>query len=63
MQEWPRSDIELPKPLLEPTPRWVRVRAGETWLADSRQALLLAWYGPGRCRPTAFPRATCTRSC
>ncbi|MEQ9335910.1 MAG: DUF427 domain-containing protein [Miltoncostaeaceae bacterium] len=36
-----------PAPRLEPTPRWVRVRANGRWVADSRRALLLAWYGPG----------------
>ena len=39
--------MELPAPRLEPTPRWIRVRADGTWVADSRRALLLAWYGPG----------------
>ena len=38
--------MELPAPRLEPTPRWVRVRAKGAWVADSRRALLLAWYGP-----------------
>lgn len=37
----------LPAPRVEPSPRWVRVKAGDTWIADSRRALLLAWYGPG----------------
>jgi uncharacterized protein (DUF427 family) len=37
-----------PPPRVEPTPRWVRVRAGDEWVADSRRALLLNWYGPGR---------------
>ena len=37
----------LPKPRVEPSPRWVRVRAGDTLVADSRRALLLSWYGPG----------------
>jgi uncharacterized protein (DUF427 family) len=43
----PRFDIDLPAPRVEPTPRWVRVRAGDDWVADSRRALLLAWYGRG----------------
>ena len=38
---------------VEPTPRWVRVKAGDTWIADSKRALLVAWYGPGRL-PTYF---------
>jgi uncharacterized protein (DUF427 family) len=43
----------LPAPHVEPTPRWIRVRAGDTWIADSRRAQLLTWYGPGRL-PTYF---------
>jgi uncharacterized protein (DUF427 family) len=39
--------MEPPPPRLEPSPRWVRVRADGEWVADSRRALLLAWYGPG----------------
>lgn len=31
---------------VEPTPRWVRVRAGDIWVAESRRAQLLVWYGP-----------------
>lgn len=37
----------LPPPHVEPSPRWIRVRAGDTEIADSRRALLLSWYGPG----------------
>lgn len=39
-------DIEVPSPRVEPTPRWIRVRAGDTVIADSRKALLVIWYGP-----------------
>ncbi len=49
------SGIELPAPRVEPTPRWVRVRAGDEWVADSRRALLLAWYGPGILPTYCFP--------
>jgi uncharacterized protein (DUF427 family) len=35
-----------PATRLEPTPRWIRVRAGDTWIADSRRAQLLVQYGP-----------------
>jgi len=34
-------------PLVEPTPRWVRVRLGDELVADSRRALLHVQYGPG----------------
>ena len=44
-----------PAPRVEPTPRWVRVRAGDVWVADSRRALLLAWYGPGMLPTYCFP--------
>jgi hypothetical protein len=40
-------DIEVPSPHVEPTPRWIRVRAEDTVVGDSRRALLLTWYGPG----------------
>jgi uncharacterized protein (DUF427 family) len=43
----PPFDIETPPPRLEPTPRWIRVRSGDEWIADSRDAQLLVWYGPG----------------
>ncbi len=47
--------MEPPAPRVEPTPRWVRVQAGDAWVADSRRALLLAWYGPGRLPTCCFP--------
>jgi uncharacterized protein (DUF427 family) len=37
-----------PPPRIEPSPRWIRVRLGARLVADSRRALLLAQYGPGR---------------
>lgn len=37
----------LDRVLVEPTPRWIRVRAGDDLVADSRRALLLVQYGPG----------------
>lgn len=43
----PAFDIESPPFRVEPTPRWIRVRAGGEWIADSRRALLLSWHGPG----------------
>src|SRR5690349_23167920 len=39
-------------PLVEPTPRWIRVRVGDELVADSRRALLHVLYGPG-----ALPRS------
>jgi uncharacterized protein (DUF427 family) len=50
------SSFSFAPPLhVAPTPRWVRVRAGEQWVADSRRALLLAWYGPGMLPTYFFP--------
>ena len=34
-------------PLVEPSPRWIRVRLGDELVADSRHALLHVTYGPG----------------
>jgi uncharacterized protein (DUF427 family) len=39
--------FEGPPARVEPSPRWVRVRAGHVLVADSRRAQLLVWYGPG----------------
>lgn len=47
--------MELPPPRVEPSPPWVRVRAGDEWVADSRRALLLAWYGRDRLPTYCFP--------
>ena len=33
----------------------MRVRSGAEWVADSRRALLLAWYGPGMLPTYCFP--------
>lgn len=35
-------------PVVVPTPRWIRVKLGDTIVADSKRALLLRQYGPGR---------------
>ncbi|MDP8937603.1 MAG: DUF427 domain-containing protein [Actinomycetota bacterium] len=37
----------LDRVFVEPTPRWIRVRADDELVADSRRALLLVQYGPG----------------
>ncbi len=47
--------MQPPAPHVEPTPRWIRVRSGETWVADSRRALLLAWYGADRLPTYCIP--------
>lgn len=47
--------FEPPPSRVEPTPRWVRVRAGDTIVADSRRALLLCWYGPDMLPTYCFP--------
>jgi uncharacterized protein (DUF427 family) len=53
--EAPEFDIDLPPWRLEPTPRWVRVRGGDHWIADSTNALLLVWYGPHRLPTYCLP--------
>lgn len=40
---------------VEPTPRWIRVRARDRWVADSRRAMLLVWFGPGRLPTYCIP--------
>ena len=44
-------------PRIEPTPRWIRVRAGDVEVADSRAAQLLVWFGPGRLPTYCLPAA------
>ena len=41
--------------LVEPTPRWIRVRIGEELVADSRRALLHVQYGPGALARSFLP--------
>ena len=48
-------DIESPPFRVERTPRWIRVRAGGKWIADSREALLLSWHGPGKLPTYCLP--------
>ena len=43
-------------PLVEPSPRWIRVKAGPVLVADSSRALLLREYGPGRLPTYYFPQ-------
>lgn len=40
---------------VEPSARWIRVKFGGTFIADSRQARLLIQYGPGRLPTYYFP--------
>src|SRR4051794_25300266 len=42
-------------PLVEPSPRWVRVRLGDELVADSRRALLFVQYGPSELPRTFLP--------
>ena len=42
-------------PLVEPSPRWIRVRLGNHLVADSRNALLYVTYGPGPVPRTFLP--------
>ena len=42
-------------PEVEPSPRWVRVKFGGAFIADSKRALLLREYGPGRLPTYYFP--------
>ena len=49
--------VEGPTTTVEPSARWVRVRAGDTVVADTRRAVLLRWYGPGRMPTYCIPSA------
>ncbi len=53
----PAQLAALPGPLIEPSARWVRVRAGTVTVADSKRTLLLREYGPGRLPTYYFPQA------
>lgn len=64
MSEQPPSNVNIQArpsfgeaPIVEPTPRWVRARFGGEIVADSRRALLLIEYGPGRLPTYHFPQA------
>ena len=49
--------MALVGPVVEPSPRWVRVKSGQVLIADSRRTLLLREYGPGRLPTYYFPEA------
>lgn len=51
----PADGFLPPAPFVERTPRWIRVRFGGEIVADSRRALLLVQYGPGRLPAYYFP--------
>ena len=55
MPDLPPFDMQMPATRTELSPRWIRVKAGDRWVADSRRALLLCWYGPGRLPTYCFP--------
>src|SRR5262245_4364355 len=44
------------RPIVEPTARWVRVQFGAQIIADSKRALLLIQYGPGKLPTYYFPQ-------
>ncbi len=50
-------DAHLVGPPVVPSPRWVRVKFGGEFVADSKRALLLRQYGPGRLPTYYFPQA------
>lgn len=54
-QTIPALDVGEHRIRLEPSPRWVRVRLGDTWIADSKDVKLL--YETGRMCMYVFPRA------
>lgn len=51
-RKWPAF-----QPTVEPSPRWIRVRFGGATVADSKRALLLIQYGPGRLPTYYMPQA------
>jgi uncharacterized protein (DUF427 family) len=48
------ADFVIPPPLIEPTARRIRVRLGNTLVADSEQALLLIQFGGKDFLPTYY---------
>ena len=47
--------MKPPPTFVEPSPRHIRVRAGDLTIADSRRALLVGWYGNGILPTYAIP--------
>lgn len=52
----PYDSVYSAGPVVEPSPRWVRVKFGGLFIADSKQTLLLRQYGPGRLPTYYFPQ-------
>lgn len=48
--------MHLPKPSVEPSARWVRVKFGGEFVADSKRTLLLRQYGPTGLPTYYFPQ-------
>jgi uncharacterized protein (DUF427 family) len=48
--------VDLACQVVVPSPRWVRVKFGGVVVADSKRALLLRQYGPGRLPTYYFPQ-------
>jgi uncharacterized protein (DUF427 family) len=53
-EAWKKAFVP-PKSSVEPTLRWVRVKLGGEFVADSKRALLLIEYGPGKLPTYCFP--------
>lgn len=49
-----KDPVFPPPKSVEPTARWVRVKLGDSTVADSRRAMLLIQYGPPPTLPTYF---------
>ena len=54
-ETWQDFPDFLAAPAVVASPRWVRVKFGGQTIADSRRALLLRQYGPGRLPTYYFP--------
>jgi uncharacterized protein (DUF427 family) len=59
VQEWQEGTPNYTGggPIVEASPRWVRVKFGGQMIADSKAVLLLRQYGPGRLPAYYFPQA------
>ena len=48
MPQPPAFDITPQPTRTEPSPRWIRVRAGDRWVADSRRATAVSTSSAGK---------------